>query len=192
MQVRATFNYLAPGFDAPVTIWPAAGEGDAIRLADYDTHCVDVSDARQKPTGLDREGFVIRSHTPAAIDFLDPRAVAATYYKEVAELIRGEVGSCDIVPLGHTARSSDPNQRKSRRMRETVNLVHADFTERSVQRILAAAKDSHGLEWAGRRHAIVQTWQPLRGRVTESPLALCDARSVDVDRKSTRLNSSHG
>ena len=66
-------------------------------------------------------------------------------------------------------------------MREPVRRVHDDQTYRSaphrVARHLSAEEAARRLE---RRFAIVNFWRPVGGRVRRTPLAVCDARTIEA------------
>src|SRR5207245_3165406 len=60
-----------------------------------------------------------------------------------------------------------------------VRFPHNDYTERSgPQRVrdLFAADEAERL--LANRFAVVNVWKPIRGRVEDAPLAVCDARTI--------------
>jgi hypothetical protein len=158
------------------------GEEDPETYDDwYVRHAVPISDARPQLSSLslDHEGFVLRRLKTAVGDFYDEDAVRRIYDVEIERLILRETGAEKAMIFDHTIRTESESLRRERRVRETVLLVHNDYTVSSgpqrVCQLLDADEASIRLK---RRFAIYNLWQPIRGPVLSSPLALCDAQSV--------------
>ena len=70
------------------------------------------------------------------------------------------------------------NTSTRRAPRQPVTRVHNDYTEGSgpqrIRDLLPAEADA----LIERRYAFINVWRPTKGPVLESPLAVCDARSV--------------
>lgn len=161
------------------------GEDDPDAYEDwYVTHRVQIQDARPllSTFSLDREGFVMRRNETEVANFYNQEEVELTYDAEVERLVREETGAEKIIIFDHTIRTESEELRKARRVRETVPLVHNDYTATSgplrVRQLLDAGEAQTRLQHC---FAIYNLWQPIRGPVVSSPLALCDAQSVADD-----------
>ncbi len=140
---------------------------------------IDDARARARAPSLDREGFQLVRHRSAAVDLYDDEAVRAVYYPEIERLLRAATGATKVVVFDHTRRADDGGTPGAKAERAPVRLVHNDYTERSgPQRV----RDLLGAEEAAarlaRRFAEINVWQPIRGPVHRSPLALADAQSL--------------
>ncbi len=128
---------------------------------------------------LDRQGFMLTRHDSAVADLYDDDAVRAVYYPEIERLLKAVMGASKVVVFDHTRRADDGGEPGARAERAPVRLVHNDYTERSgpqrVRDLLDADEAEARLE---RRFAEMNVWQPIRGPVRRSPLALADAQSL--------------
>ena len=135
---------------------------------------------RAAALSLDREGFVLVDHA-TDVDLWDVDRVASDYDPQIVRLISEVAGASRVHIFDHTWRSEDPDRHRSDHAREPVNLVHNDYTPWSArQRVLDLLPDEAQALLAG-RFAVVQVWQPIRGPVRSSPLAICDAGSLHAD-----------
>src|SRR5206468_11210325 len=83
------------------------------------------------------------------------------------------------VAVEHTFRT--PSRPKSRTTvaQPPVRFPHNDYPDRpGPQRVrnCLPADEAEGL--LRNRFAVINVWKPIRGRVEESPLAVCDARTI--------------
>jgi hypothetical protein len=58
--------------------------------------------------------------------------------------------------------------------------VHNDYTEESGRRRLGLVFNALSEAIPDERYAIVNVWRPIKVPVLDTPLAICDARSVDT------------
>lgn len=158
------------------------GEEDPETYDDwYVVHRMTVRDVRPQLSSLslDHEGFVLRHLHTAVTDFYDDEQVREVYDDEVEQLVLAETGADKVLIFDHTIRTESEALRVERKVRETVPLVHNDYTIASgpqrVGQLLEAEEAAMRLK---HRFAIYNLWQPIRGPVVSSPLALCDAQSV--------------
>ena len=131
---------------------------------------------------LDGAGFVLRAHRSRFRDFFDEHEVREHYYPEVASLLEAATGALRVFVFDHNVRSRPRSKRGEPGIREPVEGAHNDYTldsgPRRVREILAANGASH-LE--GHRAALINVWRPIVGPVQDHPLAVCDARSAELD-----------
>ena len=131
---------------------------------------------------LDGAGFELRAHRSEFRDFFDEREVREHYYPEVASLLEEAIGALRVFVFDHNVRSRPRSRRGEHGVREPVEGAHNDYTLDSgplrVEQILEKNDASH-LE--GHRAALINVWRPIVGPVQDHPLAVCDARSAELD-----------
>jgi len=136
---------------------PAADE--PTRNTRGDRRVVVIADARDLgvPPSLDRE----------------------RYYREMEELVGRHTGAAHVVAFDHNVRSRTLAERHERRAQPPVRYAHDDYTEASgPQRVRDLFPADEAARLLAHRFAVVNVWKPIRGRVEESPLAVCDARTI--------------
>ena len=139
-----------------------------------------VSNARLKKEGflLERNGFQLVKHISTVSDFLDQKTLNMIYRKEIERLILDLTGASRVHLFDHTLRSSDNNSSGPIWMRETVNYVHNDYTNRSAPKRVQDILPEDAKELLQHRFSIIQVWRTLRSPVEKLPLAMCDAQSL--------------
>jgi len=180
---EAQFNYLAPMEERPYYYTYAPPDGAPMRNTRGDRRRLTVADARGlevSPT-LEREGFALARHRTAVEDLWDPEAVRSRYYPEMEELVRSSTGASKVVAFDHNVRSEERAARREEGVQNPVRFVHNDYTETSgPQRVRDLMPADEVDELLGRRFAVVNVWKPVRGPVQKSPLAFCDAQTLEV------------
>ncbi len=179
--VEAPLRYLINLDVKPVSHNPPPGGGLPRRDGNYDDVTVTVADARAaaRDFSLDREGFELVHHESAVSDFYDDDEVRAVYYPEVERLLKQATGASRVFVFDHTRRADGGGVEGARAERAPVRLVHNDYTETSgPRRVRELLGDAEADELLKRRFAEINVWQPIRGPVKSSPLALVDAGSI--------------
>jgi hypothetical protein len=129
---------------------------------------------------LDRQGFRLVHQQTAVRDFYDREEVEKVYYPEIEVLLEEATGAEKVVVFDHQVRNIELSQRGERKAREYVRMVHNDYTAKSgprrVRDHLPAAEAEQRLR---HRFAEINVWRPIRGPVESTPLAVCDAQSID-------------
>jgi hypothetical protein len=180
--VTADLNYLAPPLDRPrtYTFEPPSGEPKSNIVPE--PHRVPIHDIR--PIGdtvsLDREGFALVRQNSSVKDFYNEDEVRSIYYAEAERLIKQATGAHRIFVFDHTVRKRVQGAADVRdgSPRQPVARVHVDHTERSgPQRVRDLIPDEADELLKGRVQ-IINLWRPIRGPLLDSPLAVCDARTV--------------
>jgi hypothetical protein len=146
---------------------------------------IDDGWARADTFSLDKEGFALREFRDAFDRFDDDEAVRSQFYGPVAEFVRGAVGARRVAIFDHTIRSKTNvlplTTEQTTTQRAPVMLVHCDYTPVSgpmrVRQVLPDEADA----LLGRRVAFYNFWKPLKRRVEEKPLAMCDVTSATQD-----------
>lgn len=137
-----------------------------------------VHDARwlnPVPT-LDREGFAFVRQRSRLENFYDEDQVRGVYYPECERLLSDLTGAPRVVVFDHIVRNAARTNEKGIKMPATA--VHNDYTASSGPQRLRDLLPKEAVELLRNRFAIINVWRPLRGPVLDSPLGVCDARSI--------------
>jgi hypothetical protein len=180
--VTADFNYLTPSPNRlrTYTFEPPPGEPKSNIVPE--PHSLPVYDIRKVSgtVSLDREGFALVRQHSAVNDFYDDDDVKAVYYPEAERLIKQATGADRVFIFDHTVRKRVPGSADVRDggPRQPVARVHVDHTARSgPQRVRDLIPEEAEALLQGRVQ-IINLWRPIRGPLLDSPLAVCDARTV--------------
>jgi hypothetical protein len=179
--VTADLNYLAPALDRPrtYTFEPPSGEPRSNIVPE--PHSLPIHDIRpiSETVSLDREGFALVRQNSSVKDFYDEDEVRSVYYPEAERLIKAATGADRVFVFDHTVRkrvqgASD----RDGGLRQPVARVHVDHTERSGPQRVRDLIPDEAEELLKGRVQIINLWRPIRGPLLDSPLAVCDARTV--------------
>jgi hypothetical protein len=182
-DTRARLRYLVPTGERPIYVASTPGADAALNIgARFEDHEVVIRDARAltPPASLDRQGFSLVKHVTEVQDFYDLEAYRANYEKEIRTLVLAATGGSDALVFDHTLRSDSSEVRGERTTREPASVIHNDYTDASARKrlsdLLPAGQAGKRLEG---RFAIVNLWRTVAGPVYHSPLACCDASTLD-------------
>lgn len=188
-SVSAALGYLEPNGRRPCNYTYPPPLGVPWENTRIHRQAVSVTDARTlagRPR-LDAHGFELW-HAPSAVrDFSDQEAITGTYYQEAAELALAVTGAQEAYVFDHLVRRRELARRPLVFGRHADDgtaaangRVHNDYTEASGRRRLARVLGEDTDPRLVGRYAIVNIWRPTRAPVLDTPLALCDARSVSL------------
>ncbi len=153
----------------------------ALNYADHSkgSHPVPIHDGRAILTklSLDRQGFELRHHQTAVTNFYDEAEVRAVYYPEVERLLETATGATAAVAFEHDVRRATP--RAFGDVREPVRVVHDDYTEKSSPERVRLYLPQEANTRLRHRYAVINVWRPIKGPVLDTPLAVCDAQSLE-------------
>jgi hypothetical protein len=137
-----------------------------------------VHDARglNPVPSVDREGFALVRQRSRLDNFYDEDQVRGLYYPECEGLLRDLTGAHRVVVFDHIVRNAARTNEKGIKMPATA--VHNDYTASSGPQRLRDLLPTEAAELLRHRFAIINVWRPLRGPVLDSPLGVCDARSI--------------
>jgi hypothetical protein len=179
-SVRSTFNYTLDDGSVPEIYFYEPPPGTVVHLPGTDPHEMQIQDgwSRASSFSLDREGFELKEFDNAFERFDDDEAVRREFYEPVAEFVRSSVGAKRVIVFDHTIRSKVNQQQQTAEhtttQRAPVMIVHCDYTPTSgplrVRQLLPDEAD----DLLKRRVAFYNFWKPLKRRVEEKPLAMCD------------------
>jgi hypothetical protein len=192
--VDAQITYVAPGsfinrrFVAP---------GVEHNTGRYEAHRVKVRDARPIAShfALDTHGFELLTHRSRVRDFFDRAEVDAIYPAEVVEAVRTLTGASRVAPLGWMVRTSGD---MSRFKRDTAGYTHQGgvqppageaHVDTAPERAERMARAVYERVFAGgrgySRFLYSSLWRAFSEPPQDTPLAVCDARSVRADEGTT-------
>ena len=188
-MLTAEVQYIAEGEELPIYYASSAGRNASFTvnrgLKSYD---VEVRDARDTDADFGAEelgqpeiGFKLIQHSSAVRNFLDDNEISGTYEGEIEGILKSITGAGRVHIFDHTVRASDPEIREQKQIREPATLVHNDYTPKSGYVCLQENLGEDAERLAKGRFQIINLWRPLVNSVQNFPLALCDARSVDMD-----------
>jgi hypothetical protein len=186
--VVAQLSYLAPGPERPFQYAYPPPPGVPWESGAYEGRALAIADARYAPTGsLQVEGFALWDAPTALRDFTDRAAVERRYYPEVAALALAATGARRAYVFDHLLRRREADRaalsfgRSERGAPAAANgRIHNDYTEASGRRRWDLVLGEEADRLRGARYAIVNIWRSVKGPVLDTPLAVCDARSVDA------------
>src|ERR1700691_3816180 len=183
--VTADMKYLAPARDSPrnYTYEPPAGEPRSNIVPEL--HALPIHDARpiRESISLDREGFALINQHSAVRDFYNDDEVKSVYYPEAERLIKAATGADRVFIFDHTVRKRVQGAADVRdgSPRQPVARVHVDHTAKSGPQRVRDLIPDEAEELLKGRVQIINIWRPIRGPLLDSPLAVCDARTVRPD-----------
>jgi len=186
-HVSAMLNYTADTETAPEVYLYEPPAGTLVRPPGDDPREMQIIDGWPRANGflLDREGFELREFKSPFERFDDAEAVRSEYYPAVAEFVRGSVGARRVLVFDHTIRSKVNAERQTAEhstvQRAPVMVVHCDYTPVSGPMRVRQLVPEEADELLKHRVAFYNLWKPLKRRVEEKPLAVCDVTSAAED-----------
>jgi len=185
-SVVAELSYLKPTCGRPYSYAYEPPQGTPWENCEYEPRSVRIADGRvlASPPSLQEQGFELRDAPSDVGDFLNEDAVTRVYYAEVAELARVVTGARRAFVFDHLVRKREPGRpalsfgRRTGGKPSANGRIHNDYTEESGRRRLGLVlKEPDALAAVG-RYSIINVWRSIRGPVLDTPLAVCDARTV--------------
>jgi hypothetical protein len=181
--VQASLNYLAEMAEKPYiyTYTPTPDVARTNRRIAQPAVPIHNARAISDQLSLDREGFALAHHQSTVSDFYDDEEVQAVYYPECEQLLQDATGAARVVVFDHIVRCTTRARRGEKGVKEPAKGVHNDYTLSSGPQRLRDLLPDEAEALLQNRFAIVNVWRPICGPVQESPLAVCDAQSIQQD-----------
>jgi hypothetical protein len=180
--VEASLNYLADSTEKPVYYAYEPPAGVPRQTGKFAQQPVAVRNGRDvvDELSLDKQGFELLRHETSVKDFYDPEEVKQVYYPEVERLLKDATGASKVVIFDHQVRNLPLAQRGEKNAREYGKVVHNDYTAKSgPRRVTDHLSPAEAEDRLRHRFAEINVWRPIRGPVESTPLAVCDAGSID-------------
>ena len=159
--------------------------------ASFEPHTVHIRDVRGHDVDpLEEAGFAFIKHRSAVAEDpaffesnlehqYDRTELNGRYEDELSAHLRDLFGADQVFAQysGLIARTS--SRAKKRSWGDVAGFVHADFTEKSANQFLAWSRDANGFEHKPySRFMLMQTWRVVSPGPQDTPLAICDSRTV--------------
>ena len=178
-DLTAELNYIKP--DATIAPEVVYSGGDAPQSYNEAYAFMDapIYDGRSKSETFEihKQGFQLVNSPTKASGFDDQKTVEGAYYDEVKAIVRNTTGAKEVFVFDHIVRLGEKNSR-----RKPAHHVHNDYSERTAH---IRAEERIGAErfaeLKGRRMIQINVWRPLIDRVQRSPLAFCDATTIEPE-----------
>jgi hypothetical protein len=156
--------------------------GEERLVGEYGPRRVRIEDGRAQQGGfaLDVHGFAFEPHVTALNDAYDDAEVRRVYYPEMERLVLEATGAARVLVFDHNVRSGPQAKAGRRGVNEPVRRAHNDYTVESASTRLQQLLPAEAAGLGARRYAFINVWRPLFGPVLDTPLAVCDARSIDA------------
>ena len=182
-SVVAPLNFLVPMAEKPVAYNYEPPPGIPVRTGQRISHHVRICDARPMidRLSLDQEGFVLLHHQTAVTNFYDEEQIKSVYYPECERVMQEATGAERVVAFDHIVRNAAKAAIKGSGIKMPAKGVHNDYTAWSSPKRVHDLMGDKALALLKNRFAIINLWRPIRGPLLESPLALCDAQSLEEE-----------
>lgn len=189
--VRGTVGYLKPADARPVIHLDDTGPEVPRENFEHDLREVPIVDARLAPAPprIHHEGFELWDAPSRLHNFDDDEeALQAVYYPECVELACLVTGASRGFVFDHLRRKREEGRPPpltfgrsgAASAAAALGRVHNDYSEDSGRRRLRLVLNDPEAAAAVRRYSIVNIWRSIGGVVRDTPLAVCDATSVNV------------
>jgi hypothetical protein len=180
--VHASLNYIAESSEKPVYYAYEPPPGTPRQTGRFSAQIISIRNARDAvgELSLDRQGFELVRQETAVDDFYDAEEVRKVYYPEVERLLKDATGAVKVVIFDHQVRCLPLALRGEKNAREYARAVHNDYTAKSgPRRVRDHLPAPEAEELLKHRFAEINVWRPIRGPIESSPLAVCDAQSIE-------------
>ena len=183
----ARLNYLARGSIQPLSYACQPPAGTPWENSEYEARQVSICDGRYaaSPPSIDREGFELWNAPSAVTDFLDEALVKTIYYAEAIDLALAVTGGSRAYVFDHLVRRREADRSALSFGRRGIDgvpaangRIHNDYTEASGLRRLGLVVTDTQVKERVSRYSIVNVWRSIKGPVLDTPLAVCDARTL--------------
>ena len=187
--VTASLAYVAAPTTEPLyTYMYEPPAGTARQNCDYRLAPVWIGDARAMASpSIHAEGFELWDAPTAVGDFADEDAVRTRYYGEAAELAKCVTGADHAYIFDHQVRQREAGRPALTFGRHgdgsrpgAAGRIHNDYTEGSGPKRFDGLPLDATVRSKTHRFAIVTIWRSIGGKIVDTPLAVCDARSISV------------
>jgi hypothetical protein len=188
-SVKAGLTYLKTAAERPYNYAYEPPNGEPWQNYESEVRATRIADARALPSRalLEVEGFELRDAPTALVNFFDDEAITRVYYTEAAELALAVTGATRAYVFDHLVRKREAGRaplafgRSGSSKKPSANgRIHNDYTEGSGRRRLELVLEDARAVAAVERYSIVNIWRSIKGPILDTPLAVCDARTISA------------
>ncbi|MBV9388276.1 MAG: hypothetical protein JOZ78_17785 [Chroococcidiopsidaceae cyanobacterium CP_BM_ER_R8_30] len=182
--VKADLTYIVRPKEKPINYAYIPASATPQRSATPDVHTVPIFDGRSIASEFspDREGFALADYQTAVQDFYDDDEVQRVYYPEAEQFVKEQTDAVRVVVFDHVVRNAQRSQPGINTIREPGKRVHNDYTANSGYSrgrwVLNRIGEDNPDALLKNRFGIINVWRAIASPIQESPLAVCDARSI--------------
>ncbi|GJJ11693.1 hypothetical protein Clacol_005929 [Clathrus columnatus] len=185
-SVPTSLNYFKPPLDGSkpwIRVEPDPKTGERPMNYSKEEQQVIIENVRghESEYDLDTTGFLFHQHESQFKNFEDEASIKDIYYKESVDLIKKITGANRVVLFDHTIRKNRPGVPDGPDgIRGVAAIVHVDQTpEAATARVHRHTPAELAPLLLKHRFQIINLWRPINHPAIDSPLALCDYRSVN-------------
>jgi hypothetical protein len=180
--VEAELNYLVPVNGKPRTYAFDPPPGEPKTTALPEPHTVQIFNGRPiaDSISLDREGFALVRHPAAVRNFYDDTEVRRLYYPAAEAFLQAVLNADRVFIFDHTVRRRVDGAADIRGAgpRQPATRVHVDQTGTSGPNRVREHLPEEADDLLQGRVQVINLWRPITGPVRDTPLAMCDAKTV--------------
>ena len=176
-DVTAELNYIKPDTNIIPEVVYSGGDAPQSYNEAYAFMKAPIFDGRTKSETFDihTQGFQLVKSPTKASGFDDQKNVEGAYYEEIKAIVRKTTGAKDVFVFDHIVRLGDKSSR-----RKPAHHVHNDYSKNTAHiRAEERIGSERFAELKQRRMIQINVWRPLVDCVQRSPLAFCDARTIE-------------
>ncbi|MEM7541814.1 MAG: CmcJ/NvfI family oxidoreductase [Pseudomonadota bacterium] len=179
--VESTLNYSFADGERPAFYLYEPVAGKPAPLPPMDRRTVEIFDVRNdmESLTLDKNGLCVVREALPDLDFFDLETVARDYYPQCIELVKRTTGAQQVVAFDHNVR--DKGRTDEDGVSGPVRFAHNDYTDFSSPQRVCDLMDDEARSLLLRPYMFINVWRALRGPVTDQPLAICDAQTLQPD-----------
>lgn len=184
MNITAPIAYLAEDEQSPeIRVYPpSSGKPSASPVNIHRNMKIEDIRTWADMPALDIQGFELHNHTTACSDFYNDAPVKQIYYPESAAAVQTFTGALAVFVFDHNVRSALRAERGEAGIRLPVDAAHVDYTAATgPQRTREILERFDRMDLVANRAALINLWRPINGPVHDTPLAVCDVRTVKPD-----------
>ncbi|MEP6342968.1 MAG: CmcJ/NvfI family oxidoreductase [Maricaulaceae bacterium] len=177
-DVTAKLNYIKPDSTLTPEVIYSGGDAPQSYNEAYAFMEAPIYDGRAHSDTFDihKQGFQLITSPTQVRDFSIQENIEGPYYDEVKAIVRNVTGAKEVFVFDHIVRLGENNSR-----RKPAHHVHNDYSERTAH--IRAEERIGAANFAALKHRRmiqINVWRPLVERVQRSPLAFCDAATIEV------------
>jgi hypothetical protein len=178
-SVEAVLNYTEPTQVRPAFYLYEADTPEQRDARVSARHTVPIFDIRSQmaKVTLDDNGVCFVQQELPDLDFLNSGTVKSQYYSKCTELVKRATGASRVLAFDHNVRDKELAERDA--ASRPVRFAHNDYTEKSGPQRVRDLMGDEAPALLNNRYQFINVWRPLRGPVLDTPLAVCDAASLE-------------
>lgn len=181
VAVEAELNYVIPKSERTYmyTFDPPAGQPSTNAALDPRVSLIWNGRVTASVHPFEQSGFTLLHDRSAMRNFFDPDEVRSVYFPEAERLLVAATGADRAIVFDHTVRKHIPGaEDRKHSFRQPVHLIHVDYSDQSGPRRVLDLCADEGSGAPPARIQIVNLWRSMRDSLRDTPLAVCDVRSV--------------